>query len=206
VNTFNPQPTQRRVGLTGGIATGKTTVTDYLATQYALPILDADRYAHEAVFSGSPILGAITSRYGAELLRPDHTLDRQRLGEIVFADGAERRWLEAQIHPFVRDRIAQDLQAHSQAPTVVLAIPLLFEAQMTDLVSEIWVVFCRPEQQRQRLMTRNQLTSAQAEARIQSQMPLSEKIARATIVLDNSSDQVTLLRQVDQAIARTDTQ
>lgn len=191
-------PTQRIIGLTGGIATGKTTVADYLATQYALPVLDADQYARAAVQPGLPILERICDRYGPSILLPDGQLNRQELGTIIFSDPAERQWLEARIHPYVRDLIQADLQHHSDS-TVVLAIPLLFEAQMTNLVSEIWVVTCQPEQQRQRLMTRNQLTQAQAEARIQSQMSLTEKVARADVVLDNATDVAALLTQVDQA-------
>ncbi|MGF1603109.1 MAG: dephospho-CoA kinase [Thermosynechococcaceae cyanobacterium] len=200
MTTLNPQLTRRRIGLTGGIATGKTTVADYVRTHYTLPILDADRYAREAVLPESPILITIAERYGADLVRLDGTLDRPRLGEIIFVDQAERRWLEAQIHPFVCDRIHQDLQTHGQAPTVVLVIPLLFEAQMTDLVSEIWVVSCERVQQQQRLMDRNQLTLEQANARIESQMPLSEKLAQADVVLDNAQDLATLHQQVDEAI------
>ncbi|WP_315865271.1 dephospho-CoA kinase [Acaryochloris thomasi] len=193
-------PMQRIIGLTGGIATGKTTVADYLATQYALPILDADHYAREAVQPGSPILQQICDRNGPSILQADGTLDRQRLGDLIFSNSEERQWLEEQIHPFVCDRIHQILQLHLQEPIVVLVIPLLFEAQMTHLVSEIWVVHCHPEQQKQRLMARNQLTPTQAEARIKSQIALTEKIAQATVALDNSKDAATLLRQVDQAI------
>ncbi len=191
---------QRMIGLTGGIATGKTTVANYLTTHHALPIFDADCYARAAVKPDSPILRRICERYGPHLLMADGGLDRQQLGDIIFADPEERQWLEGEIHPYVCDRIRCDLESHHHSPTVVLVVPLLFEAQMTDLVTEIWVVFCQPEQQLQRLMTRNQLTSEQAEARINSQMPLADKVAQATIVLDNSEDLATLLRQVDQAI------
>jgi dephospho-CoA kinase len=191
---------QRVIGLTGGIATGKTTVANYLATQYDLPILDADYYAREAVQPGAPILKLICDRYGPSILQPNGTLDRHQLGDLIFTAPKERQWLEAQIHPFVCDRIHHTLQSHPQDPIVVLVIPLLFEAQMTHLVSEIWVVHCPLEQQQQRLMTRNQLTLEQANARIRSQMPLSEKVARATIALDNATELATLLKQVDQAI------
>lgn len=191
---------QRIIGLTGGIATGKTTVADYLATQYALPILDADDYAREAVQPGRPILRQICDRIGPDILKADGTLDRQRLGDLIFSDPEERRWLEGKIHPFVCDRIHHNLQLYPQEPIIVLVIPLLFEAQMTHLVSEIWVVYCPLEQQKQRLMARNQITLKQAEARINSQMPLTDKMSQATTVLDNSRDTATLLQQVDQAI------
>ncbi len=191
------QTSQRRIGLTGGIGTGKTTVSNYLEHHHQLPILDADIYAREAVQPNSPILSRIFERYGVTLKLPDGTLNRKGLGEIIFNNPTEKQWLEQQIHPYVRDRIQSELKTLI-APTVVLVIPLLFEAEMTDLVTEIWVVGCSPEQQLQRMMERDQLSLEQAQARINNQLPLQEKMARADVVLDNSSTLEALLQQVDK--------
>ena len=192
-------PSQRIIGLTGGIATGKSTVADYLASHHGLPVLDADVYARQAVALGSPILEAIGDRYGPRVLRPDGHLDRGHLGNLIFADGAEKRWLEQQIHPYVRHCFATAM-AQLAVPTVVQAIPLLFEANLTDQVSEIWVVTCTPAQQRQRLIDRSHLSPDQAEARIASQLPLAAKAAQADRVLDNSGSLGQLFAQVDQAL------
>lgn len=129
---------------------------------------------------------------------PDRTLNRQRLGEIIFNDAEEKRWLEQQIHPFVRDRFLSELQQLAE-PTIVLAIPLLFEAQMTDLVTEIWVVYCSFEEQVKRLKQRDCLNRQQAIARIHSQLPIDTKMAAADVVLDNSSSLESLYRQIDQS-------
>ncbi len=193
---------QRIVGLTGGVGMGKTTVSDYLATAYQLPILDADRYAREAVAAGSNLLGTISDRYGAEILQPDGALDRRRLGEIIFAAPTERQWLEQQIHPFVRDRIIETLQQLQAIPIVVVVVPLLFEARMTDLVTEIWVVRSRSEQQQQRIQARDRLTLEQVRDRIASQMAIEEKVAQADVVLENSSTVEALLQQIDAALKR----
>lgn len=190
---------KRIIGLTGGIGTGKTTVSNYLADTYQLPILDADIYARDAVQPGSPILNRIIARYGADVQFPDGTLNRKRLGEIVFPHPGERQWLEQQIHPYVRDRIKSQLNT-SESPTVVLVIPLLFEANMTDLVTEIWVVSCPQEQQIQRIRERDRLSVEQAQSRLDSQLPLAEKVARADVVLDNSSTRDSLLQQVDRTL------
>ncbi|MBD2257258.1 dephospho-CoA kinase [Pseudanabaena sp. FACHB-2040] len=191
---------QRIIGLTGGIATGKSTVSQYLQSQHSIPVLDADHYARQAVELGSPILGAIAHRYGPTILQPEGSLNRARLGEIVFNDTAEKRWLEQQIHPFVRQQFTEAMAALTELPIVVQSIPLLFEANLTDQVSEIWVVACSETQQQQRLMARNRLTADQAQARIRSQMPLAEKIAQADVVLDNSADLNALFQQVDWAL------
>ena len=193
------QVNPRIIGLTGGIATGKTTVSHYLATAYQLPVLDADVYAREAVQPGSSVLKAIVERYGSDILLPDGTLNRQKLGQIVFSSTDERRWLEQQIHPYVRDRL---IRAMNELPlqTVVLVIPLLFEAGMTDLVTQIWVVRCSQQQQQERLMQRDHLSAEAAQARINSQIPIEDKAARADVVLDNSSTSEALLKQVDAAI------
>jgi dephospho-CoA kinase len=187
----------RLIGITGGIGTGKSTVTDYLRSHYHLPIWDADLYARSAVAVGSPILAAICQRYGNQILQPDGTIDRVRLGAIVFNDERERQWLEAQIHPFVRDCFDREIARLSPDATAVLAIPLLFEANMTDLVTEIWVVSCDRATQLQRVMVRDNLNELAAKQRIDSQMPLAEKIALADVNLDNSKSITDLEREID---------
>ncbi len=190
---------KRIIGLTGGIATGKTTVANYLANAYNLPILDADIYAREAVAADSPLLQQIVKRHGEKILLADGSLNREKLGEIVFNQEQERLWIDSLIHPYVGDRLSLAIKDIS-AKTLVSVVPLLFEAGMTDLVTEIWVVSCSEKQQLERLMQRNQLTLEQAQVRINSQMPLSKKKKKADIVLDNSSNVDELLQQVDVAI------
>ena len=193
---------KRLIGLTGGIATGKTTVSNYLVKKYYLPVLDADIYAKEAVAVDSPILQRVFSRYGNKIMLPDRSLNRSALGEIVFNNSSEKQWLENQIHPYVRDRFERELQ-HIDGNTIVLDIPLLFEANLTDTVTEIWVVNCDRSTQIQRLQQRNGLTLVQAEARIDSQLPLAKKVAAADVVLDNNTDLNSLLVQVDTVIVST---
>ena len=192
-------PGRRIIGLTGGIGTGKSTVSQYLATAYHLPVLDADIYAREAVQKNSPILNAIAHRYNSNILLPDGTLNRKKLGEIIFNNTDERHWLEQQIHPYVRDRFVEKIDKLPQQ-TAVLVVPLLFEAEMTDIATESWVVYCSKQQQLERLMQRDHLTLEQALARIDSQMPIAEKCDRADVILDNSSTTEALLKQVDFAL------
>ncbi|MGB3293083.1 MAG: dephospho-CoA kinase [Phormidesmis sp.] len=193
---------QRRIiGLTGGIATGKSTVSDYLTRRYGLPVLDADLYAREAVAKGSEILTAIAHRYDPKICLPDGTLNRAYLGQIIFHDPAEKTWVEQQIHPFVRARFRQKAAAFAPEQTLVYAIPLLFEANLTHLVSETWVVACSAAQQKERLMKRNQLPPADAQARIDAQMNLAEKCKQADYVLDNSGSRENLFSQVDRLLA-----
>ena len=198
--TTAPPISQRIIGLTGGIATGKTTVSDYLATAHQLPVLDADVYAREAVAVGSPILATLQRRYGRDILLTDGALNRSQLGTIIFNTPTEKQWVEQQIHPFVRQRFAQVRQSYPPSQTLVYAIPLLFEANLTHLVSEIWVVTCSLEQQQQRLMARNNFSLAEANARISNQLPLTEKVSQADRVLDNSTDTAALHQQIDLAL------
>ncbi len=185
-----PTP-QRRIGLTGGIASGKSTVGRLLAAR-GLPLLDADGFAREALAPGSPGAQAVLARYG--------TLDRAALGRIVFADAAERQWLEQLVHPLVRARFAAELERLAAAPVVVLMIPLLFEAGLEAFCSEIWLVDCNEEQQLQRLMARNGLSTAEAQARIAAQWPLARKRALANVVLDNRGTPEQLEGQLERAM------
>jgi dephospho-CoA kinase len=195
----------RIIGLTGGIATGKSAISNYLADTYGFPILDADIYAREAVHPGSPILNSIVEHHGADILVPDGNLNRSKLGNIIFCNPAERQWLEQQIHPYVRRRlieatqsyISQSSQISTSRLTVVLVVPLLFEANMTDLCTEIWVVYCSPSVQLDRLMRRDGLNCDRANARINTQLPIEQKCQKADVVLDNSSTLDSLFAQID---------
>ena len=236
----------RLIGLTGGIATGKTAISNYLADACGFPILDADIYAREAVHPGSPILKSIVERYGAVILLPDGNLNRAELGNIIFCNALERQWLEQQIHPYVRRRLVEETQSciaalspvsqgtqdlgtktqetgffhghqklepsivekkpgfctRADTLTLVLVVPLLFEANMTDLCTEIWVVYCSPEVQLERLMQRDGLSFDRANARINAQLSLTQKCQQADVVLDNSSTLDSLLLQVDAQVSR----
>jgi dephospho-CoA kinase len=197
-----PTATRRVIGLTGGIGMGKTTVSNHLSEVHNLPVLDADLLAREAVAVGSPVLATIADRYGTGILHADGSLNRSRLGEIVFSSIPERLWLEQQTHPYVRDRLVSGMAELAQQPTIVLVIPLLFEARMTDLITESWVVHCSIASQLKRLMQRDSLSLEQAQARINSQMAIQKKLAHADRVLDNSSSLASLLEQVDRFLAQ----
>jgi dephospho-CoA kinase len=196
------------IGITGGIAMGKTTVSQRLKTHHGLTVLDADVYAREAVAIGSPVLKAIVARYGSELLLPDGQLDRAALGRIVFADSTERTWLETQIHPEVQGRMQADTAAFFQAQNtakvpdrpIVWVVPLLFETAMTELVNEIWVIYCHGDQQLQRLCDRSSLTQEEATARISAQWDIQVKCDRADVILDNSGPVSVLYEQISQAL------
>ena len=197
---------QRRIGLTGGIATGKSTVAALLEHRFGLPVLDADRYAREALAPGSPGTVAVLARYGEQVRARDGAsltaadaapaLDRAALGRIVFADGAERAWLEGLVHPLVRARFAAELAALAAAPVVVLMIPLLFEAGLESLCSEVWLVDCDETEQLRRLMVRDGLDAGEATDRIHSQWPLARKRALANAVINNNQASSNLPSQL----------
>ena len=185
-------PCQRRIGLTGGIASGKSSVGQWLKGQ-GIPVLDADLYARQALAPGQAASHAVMARYGNEVISagsdPEAAeLDREALGAIVFSDPTQRQWLEELVHPLVRQEFESNLNRLVSEPIVVLMIPLLFEAGLDSLCSEVWVVHCSPEQQRQRLIDRNGLTVEDADRRIQSQWPLAKKVGLADQVIDNSGE------------------
>jgi len=190
----------RIIGLTGGVGMGKTTVSSYLHKTYSLPILDADLYARQVVEPETSALAQIVARYGVRVLQSDGTLNRRQLGDILFGNAVERQWIEQVIHPAVRRQIETELQRIQNQTIVVVVVPLLFEAKMTDLATEIWVVYTTADQQRERLQQRDQLNLGQVQARINSQMAIEQKIAQADVVLDNSASLQQLFEQIDQAI------
>ena len=194
------QGPQRRIGLTGGIATGKSTVGQLLQEHHGLPVLDADHFAREALAPGTEAARAVLERYG--------TLDRPALGHIVFGNPAERHWLEQLVHHMVHQRFDQELTSMAQEPVggnkpaVVLMIPLLFEAGLEGLCSEVWLVDCDKRQQLARLMARNGLNQTEAQGRINAQWPLERKRLLADRTISNRGNPEELAGVVAEAVGQ----
>ena len=204
---MTPASAQRRIGLTGGIASGKSSVARLLAQDHGLPLLDADVEARQALAPGSPAARAVVEHFGSAVLAPGTeaaaaVLNRAALGQLVFHDRQQLAWLEQLVHPIVRARLAQQLQALAAAPVVVLVVPLLFEAGLQDQCSEVWLVDCDPQQQLARLMARDGLSAGDAQARIDAQWPLARKRALAQVLLDNRGHPDALRAQVSQALGQ----
>jgi len=170
---------QRRIGLTGGIASGKSSAGKLLQEKHGLAVLDADRYARAALAPGTTAHNNVLTRYGLK------ELDRKALGEIVFNNPIERLWLEQLVHPIVQQMMDQEVIRLAEARTIVLMIPLLFEAGLESRCTEIWLVDCGEKQQLERLIARDNCTNQQALARINAQWPLARKRLLADRVINN---------------------
>ena len=190
---------QRRIGLTGGIASGKSTVGRWLEAR-GWPVLDADHFARDAIGPGQPQTLAVLERYGEVVAIDGCAINRAALGRIVFTDASERAWLEQLIHPVVRERFDQALDALEDEPVVVLMIPLLFEAGLTGLCSEIWLVDCDEQQQLARMMQRDGLDAVQARARLGAQWPLARKRPLAHRLIDNRGTKQELEDQLSRCV------
>ncbi len=178
------------VGLTGGIASGKSTVSQIFDRAGAV-VIDADRIARQVVEPGNPAWNEIRAQFGRQVCKPDGTLDRERLGDMVFHQNHLRRQLEAIIHPRVRSQMDETLGKLALSrpdSVVVLDVPLLLETGMDKGLDEVIVVYAPAAVQYRRLMLRNGFSADQAQARIDAQMPMTQKRSRATLVIDNSGD------------------
>jgi dephospho-CoA kinase len=188
-------------GLTGGVASGKSTVARYFAAQ-GVPVIDADQLARELVSPGSPALQEIANTFGADLIDANGELDRRLLGQRVFANPELREQLNAILHPRVAERFQQRVAELSAAgvPLACYDVPLLFENNRQDSLRPVVVVSAPRDLQLARLMARNGLTASEAEARIAAQMPLGQKVMRADHVIDNSGPLEDTHRQAEAVL------
>ncbi|CAM3156029.1 dephospho-CoA kinase [Filibacter tadaridae] len=175
------------IGLTGSIASGKSTVSTMLKKR-GFPIVDADEIARLVVGPGSAVLLEIEKQFGAAVINEDGSLNRARLGERIFGNEADRNKLNSIIHPAIRKEMLRQKESwlSNGAQTVIMDIPLLFESKLQSFVDKIIVVSVTPEIQRERLMTRNNLTEDEANMRIQSQLSIVVKEEGADAVLANN--------------------
>jgi dephospho-CoA kinase len=190
------------VGLTGGVATGKSTVAK-MFKQYGAVVINADQLARDVVKPGKPAWRAIVTLFGKTVLNPDRSLDRQALGSIVFRNRTKRRQLERIIHPRVareQQRLVSRIAKRKPHAVVIYEVPLLFEAGVDKRVDEIIVVTADRETQIVRLTKRNGLSRAEALRRIRSQMPLAKKIQQADHVLNGTLPRPSLHKHVGQLL------
>lgn len=178
------------MGLTGGIASGKSTVSALFVNKGAR-LVDADIIARDVMLPGHPVLAATVRHFGQEILFPDGSLNRARLGEIVFHEPEARQTLNNLTHPAIRQEIRNQMNAMNQEDPqqlVIVDIPLLFESNLQGMFEEIVVVYVPRELQLTRLMKRNSWSREQAESRLMAQMDIEQKRSKASYVIDNSGD------------------
>ena len=187
------------LGVTGNIASGKSTVAKELARRGAA-VLDADQLAREVVESGSSVLKKLVKLFGTEILQQDGNLDRDRLGQMVFADVKVRAMLNQIMHPEIAKKSVERLQklkSNPYLPLIVYEAPLLFEVGAESRVDKVLVVKIDPEVQLKRLMARDRLSEEKAQQRVAAQMPQQQKLERADYIIDNSGLVAETLEQID---------
>lgn len=185
-----------RVALTGGIACGKSTVANLFAA-LGITIVDTDLLAREVVAPGSPLLAQVAEHFGPQVLQPDGSLDRARLRDIVFANPAERQWLEQLTHPAIRE-LTDRRCAKAKGPYVMVAIPLLVETGGTARFDRVLVVDCDPAIQLARLQARDGSTREQAARMLAAQVTREQRLAVADDVIQNNGDIAALRDQVEK--------
>ncbi|MDP1663662.1 MAG: dephospho-CoA kinase [Methylobacter sp.] len=183
-----------KVGLTGGIGCGKSTVARIFA-DLNIPVLDADEIAHRLVEKGQPALAQIQQEFGTAILNPDGSLNRQTLREIVFSDPKQKQKLESILHPLIYKAIQAELE-QLNAPYCIISIPLLFETGMTHLVDRILVIDCPVETQIERVKIRDNLTTERIQSIIDNQVSRAYRKAKADDFIDNSTADYRLAEQV----------
>jgi dephospho-CoA kinase len=190
------------VGLTGGIASGKSTVSNMLK-EMKMTVIDADVESRKAVQNGEPAYTQIVESFGQEIVLPNGEIDRQKLGSIIFHEEQKRMLLNSIVHPEVRRRMNEkkNLAIKAKEKIVILDIPLLFESNLINMVDQTLLVYVDRDIQLNRLMERNQLSKEEAEARIQSQMPLEEKMKLADKIINNNGSLTETKEQLNKILA-----
>ncbi|EME2737751.1 TPA: dephospho-CoA kinase [Staphylococcus aureus] len=188
------------IGLTGGIASGKSTVSELLSV-FGFKVVDADKAAREAVKKGSKGLAQVREVFGDEAIDENGEMNRHYMGDLVFNHPEKRLELNAIIHPIVRDIMEEEKQEYlKQGYNVIMDIPLLFENELENTVDEVWVVYTSESIQMDRLMQRNNLSLEDAKARVYSQISIDKKSRMADHVIDNLGDKLELKQNLERLL------
>ncbi|HEJ7505262.1 TPA: dephospho-CoA kinase [Staphylococcus aureus] len=188
------------IGLTGGIASGKSTVSELLSV-FGFKVVDADKAAREAVKKGSKSLAQVREVFGDEAIDENGEMNRRYMGDLVFNHPEKRLELNAIIHPIVRDIMEEEKQEYlKQGYNVIMDIPLLFENELENTLDEVWVVYTSESIQMDRLMQRNNLSLEDAKARVYSQISIDKKSRMADHVIDNLGDKLELKQNLERLL------
>jgi len=184
---------QRRIGLTGGIASGKTTITNYIRKHKNIPILDADNLSKELIKPNTYGYKKILDYFGNKIIdnknNTEMAINRKLLRNIIFKHSESKEWVEKLLHPLIKEKMIEECSQYKNNETIVLVIPLLFEAKFEDICTEIWLVKCPKEIQKKRLIKRDKISEKEAYESINLQLSFEEKRKYSDIILDNSDDQ-----------------
>ena len=184
---------QRRIGLTGGIASGKTTITNYIKKHKNIPILDADHFSRELIKPNTYGYKKILDYFGNKIIdnnnNTEKSINRKLLRSIIFKNSESKEWIEKLLHPLIKEKMIEECSQYKNTQTLVLVIPLLFEAKFEDICTEIWLVKCPRETQKKRLMKRDKISEKEAYDLLNLQLSFEEKSKFSDIILDNSDDQ-----------------
>ena len=183
---------QRRIGLTGGIASGKSTITNYIRKYKNIPILDADNLSKELIKPDTYGYKKILEYFGNQIINnkknSEKAINRTLLRRIIFNNSESKEWIEQLLHPLIKERMIEECCQYENNQTILLVIPLLFEANFEDICTEIWLIKCPSELQKKRLITRDKISEKEAYKIINAQLSFEEKRKLSDIILDNSVD------------------
>jgi len=184
------------VGLTGGIASGKTLVSNLFAS-HGVPVIDTDLISRALLEPGESAFRQVSEHFGDAILGDDGRIDRVKLRQLVFSNPREKSWLEKMLHPLIYQRSLEAIRQHRKAPYVLVVVPLLFETNFQSLVDRILVVDCPAEVQIERLMQRDQIDATLANKMIEQQLSNRERLERAHDIIENRDNQADLAARVD---------
>ena len=187
-----------KIGLTGGIGSGKTTVSDYLLEK-GYPVIDADKIAREITLPGSPVLDALAAEFGADIIGTDGTLDRKLLGGRAFQDKKSKRRLDAITHGEICRRICEALRENRE-PTIFLDAALLYETDLNKMVDRVWLVVSREELRVHRVVSRDRVPPDHVRSRISSQMMEEKKRQMAHVIIENNGTKEELYQKIDKLL------
>ena len=194
---------QRRIGLTGGIASGKSTITNYIRINKKIPILDADDFSRELIKPNTYGYRKVLEYFGKQIIEknsPEKIINRKLLKNIIFEDEKHRKWIQKLLHPLIKEKMIAECNQYKDNQTILLVIPLLFEAKFADICTEIWIVKCPEELQIKRLIKRDKISEKDAYKIINLQFNYQEKTKLSDIVLDNSDDRQQWMHKIKELI------
>ena len=184
---------QRRIGLTGGIASGKSTITNFIREHTSIPIIDADNLSRELIKPNTYGYKKILDYFGNQIINNKNnsgkSINRKLLKNIIFNNSESKEWIEKLLHPLVKEKMVKECSQYDNSKTILLVIPLLFEAKFEDICTEIWLVKCPKELQKKRLIKRDKISEKEANESINLQLSFAEKRKLSDVILDNSEDQ-----------------